>query len=392
MMVALLLAAFNLRPGITGVGPVLAEITDSLGMSPVAAGLLTAMPVLTFGLFALATPTFVGWFGLHRLTLIAISVTSIGLTLRPWTDNAVVFLVLTSAGLSGLATLNVILPSLVKRHFSNRVGLATALYTGSMGIGLTLGALLTYPIASAIASEGWRVGLTVWGLTAVICVPVWIVVSLKFPKAREQKAGGQRIPLRVVAKTRIGWFMALFFGLQSLQAYAMFGWFAQMNRDAGFSAPTASVLLAVLSFASVPAGFVAAWIAGRENVRLRLILGLCSLYFIAYTGMIIAPTGGWIWAWTLILGVGLGVFPVALALIGFKARTVEGTAALSAFTQSIGYAIAAMGPFGMGVIHDAAGSWTVPLILLIVLSLLLMVAGWFLLREPYIEDATENLA
>lgn len=392
MMVALLLAAFNLRPGITGVGPVLAEITDSLGMSPVAAGLLTAMPVLTFGLFALATPTFVGWFGLHRLTLIAISVTSIGLTLRPWTDNAVVFLVLTSAGLSGLATLNVILPSLVKRHFSNRVGLATALYTGSMGIGLTLGALLTYPIASAIASEGWRVGLTVWGLTAVICVPVWIVVSLKFPKAREQKAGGQRIPLRVVAKTRLGWFMALFFGLQSLQAYAMFGWFAQMNRDAGFSAPTASVLLAVLSFASVPAGFVAAWIAGREHVRLRLILGLCSLYFIAYTGMIIAPTGGWIWAWTLILGVGLGVFPVALALIGFKARTVEGTAALSAFTQSIGYAIAAMGPFGMGVIHDATGSWTVPLILLIVLSLLLMLAGWFLLREPYIEDATENLA
>lgn len=392
MMSALLLAAFNLRPGITGVGPVLAEVTHSLGMSPVQAGLLTAMPVLTFGIFALATPTFVGWFGLHRLTLIAISVTSIGLTLRPWTDNAVVFLILTSAGLSGLATLNVILPSLVKRHFSNRVGLATALYTGSMGIGLTLGALLTYPIASAIANEGWRVGLTVWGLTAVICVPVWLVVSLKFPKGREQQAGGQRIALRVVAQTRLGWFMALFFGLQSLQAYAMFGWFAQMNRDAGFSAPTSSVLLAVLSFASVPAGFVAAWIAGREHVRLRLILGLSSLYFIAYTGIIVAPTGGWIWAWTLILGAGLGVFPVALALIGFKARTVEGTAALSAFTQSIGYAIAAMGPFGMGVIHDATGSWTVPLILLMVLSLLLMVVGWLLLREPYIEDATEKLA
>ena len=387
MMIALLLPAFNLRPGITGVGPVLAEITESLSMSATVAGVLTAMPVVTFGVFALATPALVSWFGLHRLTLISITVTGLGLTIRPWVDHVGWFIVLTSVGLSGLATLNVILPSLVKRHFANKVGFATALYTTAMGLGLTAGALLTYPIAARVGAEGWRFGLTGWGITALVCGPIWIVVSLRFPRAKE--AANKRIPVsfRSVAQTRLGWLMALFFGLQSLQAYALFGWFAQMNRDAGFSASSASVLLATLSFASVPAGFVAAWLASREQLQGRIVVGLTSLYLIGYVGILLAPTGNWIWAWTLLLGVGLGVFPVALALIGLKSQTVEGTAALSAFTQSIGYGIAALGPFGMGVIHDITGGWTTPLCVLIALASVQIVIGWLVVKQPHLEVA-----
>ncbi len=390
MLIALMLPAFNLRPGITGVGPVLAEINESLSLGPVGAGLLTAMPVLTFGVFALASPTFVSWFGLHRLALISITVTSIGMTVRPWTDNSVVFLTLTSLGLSGIAVLNVILPSLVKRHFADRVGFATAVYTGVMGVGLTLGAFLTQPIAMMFANEGWRFGISVWGITSVICIPVWVIVAIKFPRTKEANAQQSRISMAQVAKTRLGWFMAIFFGLQSLQAYAMFGWFAQLNRDAGFSASTASILLTGLTFASVPAGFIAAWLAGRENLRKPIVLGMTTLYFIAYAGLILLPTMPWIWVWTFVLGIGLGVFPVALAFIGFKAETVAGTAALSAFTQSIGYAIAFFGPFGMGVIHSWTGGWTVPLIVLFVLAIFQFVAGWGLVRQPHLEQALRD--
>ena len=50
---ALILAAFNLRPGITSVSPVLNDITKGLGMSSALASLLTSIPLLCFGFCSL---------------------------------------------------------------------------------------------------------------------------------------------------------------------------------------------------------------------------------------------------------------------------------------------------------------------------------------------------
>jgi len=88
----------------------------------------------------------------------------------------------------------------------------------------------------------------------------------------------------------------------------------------------------------------------------------------------------------VLVGVAASVFPVALTLIGLRSRTREGTAALSGFTQSVGYLIAAIGPFGMGLTYDLTGGWTVPLIGLIVLVIPQLVAGLMVARPSYIED------
>ena len=66
------------------------------------------------------------------------------------------------------------------------------------------------------------------------------------------------ISLGAVARTRLGWGMALFFGFQSLQAYSVFGWFAQVYRDAGFAAGTAGLLLGVITGDEHPAVVLAA--------------------------------------------------------------------------------------------------------------------------------------
>ena len=82
------------------------------------------------------------------------------------------------------------------------------------------------------------------------------------------------------------------------------------------------------------------------------------------------------------------MFPVALTLIGLRARTSDGTAALSGFTQSVGYLIAAIGPFGMGLLYDLTGGWTVPLLALTVLALPQLVVGVLVSRRRYVEDVT----
>ena len=160
--------------------------------------------------------------------------------------------------------------------------------------------------------------------------------------------------------------MALFFGFQSLQAYSVFGWFAKVYRDAGFSPGTAGLLLGVITAMSIPLSFwLPAWAARMER-QTWLIVVLVGCYPVGYVGLILAPVAG-AWLWAVLVGVGASVFPVVLTLIGLRARTSEGTAALCGFTQSVGYLIAAIGPFGMGLLYELTGGWTVPLIALIAL-------------------------
>jgi CP family cyanate transporter-like MFS transporter len=179
--------------------------------------------------------------------------------------------------------------------------------------------------------------------------------------------------------------MALFFGLQSLQAYAVFGWFAQVYRDAGFSAGTAGLLLGVVSGMSIPLSFwLPAWAARMTN-QTWLIVALVACYPVGYLGLVLAPVRG-AWLWAVLVGTGAAVFPVALTLIGLRSRTSEGTAALSGFTQSVGYLLAAVGPFGMGLLYDLSGGWTVPLVVLSLLVVPQLVAGLAVSRPSYLED------
>ena len=77
-------------------------------------------------------------------------------------------------------------------------------------------------------------------MTALVAAIPWIAL-LRHDSALEQ--GPVEVRLSQVARTKLGWLMAVFFGLQSTQAYSLFGWFAQVYRDAGFSPATAGVLL-----------------------------------------------------------------------------------------------------------------------------------------------------
>jgi len=90
--------------------------------------------------------------------------------------------------------------------------------------------------------------------------------------------------------------------------------------------------------------------------------------------------------WAALMGIGGCAFPYVLTMIGLRARTPDATAVLSGFVQSIGYLIAAFGPFTAGVLHDITGSWELPLIIMVLLGVPMLVAGLGFAREQYIED------
>jgi MFS transporter, CP family, cyanate transporter len=381
VVVGIVVLAFNLRPAAVSVGPVLDELTAGLGMSPTTAGVLTTLPVLAFASFGALAPGLARTVGVHRVALISLVCVVVGLGLRPEVDDVPVFLLLSLLALAGMATANVLLPSLVKLHFPDRVGLLTSIYTTALAVGLTLASVLTVPMAEQFGS--WRWGLLAWAATALVAALPWFGL-LRHDRAPEQTA--RTITLGSVARTRIGWAMAAFFGLQSMQAYSVFGWFAQVYRDAGFSAQTAGLLLGVITAMSIPLSFWLPSLAARLENQTWLIVLLIACYPIGYVGLIVAPVAG-AWLWAALVGVAASVFPVVLTLIGLRARTSAGTAALSGFTQSVGYLISALGPFGMGLLYDLTGGWTVPLLALIALVVPQLVAGLIVARPSYVEDA-----
>jgi CP family cyanate transporter-like MFS transporter len=380
VVVGVVVLGFNLRPAAVSVGPVLVEITDGLSMSATTAGVLTTLPVVAFAVFGAAAPGFARGIGLHRVTLLALVAVVVGLGLRAQTTQVPVFLGLSLLALAGMATANVLLPSLIKLHFPGRVGLFTSIYTTALSIGLTMASVLTVPISDRLGS--WRWGLAAWAVTAAIAAIPWLLLARRDRGLEQQPRG---ISLTSVARTRLGWSMALFFGLQSLQAYSTFGWFAKIYRDAGFSAGTAGLLLGVITAMGIPLSFwLPAWAARmRRQTALIVTLVLCTP--VGYVGLIVAPVRGAL-VWAVLVGVGSAVFPIALTLIGLRSRTPEGTAALSGFTQSVGYLIAVVGPFGMGVLYDLTGGWTVPLTALTVLMVPQLVMGIVVARPAFIED------
>ncbi len=381
VLVGIVALAFNLRPAAVSVGAVLSDITGDLSMSGAQAGLLTSLPVLAFALFGAAAPRVAVAIGIHKTTLAALACVVAGLVVRSRVESVVPFLVFSLLALAGMATANVLLPSLVKWHFPHRVGFITAIYSTSLAIGLTSASILTVPIAQSFG--GWRMGLLAWAFFAAVAIFPWVALIREDLPVRGSTA--RHVGLAQIARTRLGWLMACFFGLQALQAYSIFGWFAEVYRSAGFSAQTAGLLLGIITGVSIPMSFLVPSLAARLTNQMPIVVALVACYPVGYLGLIFAPAAAAV-VWAILVGVAASTFPLILTLIGLRARTAEGTAGLSGFTQSVGYIIASIGPFGVGFLYEVTNGWTVPLVVLLALAIPLLLCGLAVSKPAYIED------
>ena len=387
LVAALLLTGLSMRTAATSVGAALDDLQRGLHVSGGVAGLITTLPVLCFAVFGSLTPRLSRRIDPQRLLTIALTLTTVGLVLRPITDSVTVFALLSVLGLLGGAVSNVLMPSLVKRYFPDRIGPMTALYTTALAVGSTAGAGLTVPIGDAFsgggASGGWRVGLGFWGILTALAVVPW-VVTLRSVRAERADTDPPKAPaVAGLLRSRTAWALTIFFAAQSMQAYIGFGWFARFFTGHGVDHGTAGALVALFSALSIPVSVVAPRVPARRQ-RL-VILGFCACTIIAYCGLAAAPVGG-SWAWMVLAGIGSGTFPMVLTLIGQRARTAQGTAALSAFAQSIGYVIAGTGPLLFGALFGATGHWALPLVVLFVAAGITTLATFPVTVVRYVDE------
>ncbi|MGC4745228.1 MFS transporter [Micromonospora sp. DT201] len=386
VLVGMLLVALNLRAVVTSLGALLDEVRDGLGLSGTTAGLVTTLPTIAFAGLGALTPWLVRRVAPARVLVVAMFALAVGQVLRATTDSALIFVLTSALALSGIAVANILLPMLVKQHFPQRTGLVTGAYTMALTLGTTVAAASAVPIAHAFGS--WRAGLGIWAAMAAVAVLPWVPLAMRTRAAarRATSTAASAAPLRVrPARTRLGWAMAVYFGAQSLSGYAIMGWLAQLFRDAGYQPESAGLLLAGVTALGVPIALLMPTVAGRMASLRPLVLGMTAASTLAYLGLALAPHGAAL-LWVILLAIGQGAFPMILTAIGLRARTAEGTVALSAFTQSTGYVIAALGPLMVGILYEVTGGWTAPIGFLLGALAVQTAAGMAIARPRYVED------
>ncbi|WP_206715159.1 MFS transporter [Cellulosimicrobium arenosum] len=381
---AIALTAVNLRTAVTGFTPLLEIIGADLGFGVAVAGLLGTVPAASFGIFGFLAPVVTRRFGLERTATVALSLTALSLVIRALSPTTLVLVLSTVLALAGIGAANVVIVPLVKAWFADRLALWTSLYLILMQTGQFVAPLLAVPVAEATT---WRVSIGIWAGPAAVAAVVWLVLALRLPADHHAPATATVLDARPrISRSSTVWGLVILFAMLSMSNYGIITWVPTVLTDAGGSAALGGSMVALYS----AWGMVAALVVPHLATRLAnpfVVVVVCAVALVAgYLGLLLSPLDGTL-LWVCLLGIGVSTFPLCMTLINRRTRTPQSASAVSGFVQGIGYGLACFGPIGLGLLREATGSWTLPLVVLAATTVPGVIAGWFACRPRFVEDS-----
>ena len=381
LLLGILLLAANLRPSLTSVAPLIGEIRVDTGISRGVAGLLTTLPLLAFSLLSPVAPLVARRFGMERVLLASLLVLTAGIILR-WADAVAALFLGTAILGAAIAVANVLLPGLIKREFPERAGLMTSVYTTSLGVSAALAAGVSVPLAQ-LDGIGWRGALALWAVPAFLAAVAWLPQLGRSDRPEDAGAPGSPAT-RDLLRSPLAWKVTLFMGLQSLGYYVTLTWLPEILQDDGMNASRAGWMLGLSQTVAILAMFLAPVMAERRPSQRGVVAVAAGLSGAGALGLLIAGSTA-ATLWVVLLGLGQGAsFSLALTFFALRAPDSKHAAALSGMAQSVGYLLAAGGPFLFGVLRDATGSWTAPLALLLAVTACLLISGLGAARDAHV--------
>jgi CP family cyanate transporter-like MFS transporter len=375
LVVAVAAAGLNLRTAITSLPPLFPDLQTSLHLSSAALSLLAATPAICFGVVSAFTAWLNRRYGEEMILLVALVLLTAGLLLRGVAPGIMLFPGTVLAA-SAIAVLNVLLSSMAKRRWPERAGLLLGIYLTTLSAGAILSSLLSVPLYRS-SGGSVRLALGVWAAPAALAVLLWLP-QLRYrtagivPANAEPVADGVAVPALPrpgvkMYRYALAWQVTAFMGLQGLLYYAALSWLPTIFQDRGDSAVTAGNLLALMGVGNLATSLIVPVLAHRRPSQRALIVPSLIGTAAGLAGSLWAPLGSAPF-WVLVLGVSQGsCLGLAIFFMMARAPDADAAASLSAFSQSVGYLVASVGPLMVGLLHSATGSWNIPVALLLVL-------------------------
>lgn len=378
LLIGIVLVAANLRAPITGVPPVIEAIQRSFSLSAAQAGFLTASPLIVFAVISLLSPAVARRLGLERGIFLALNLMLIGSIWRVQDSVSALYLGNNLIAV-GIALGNVLIPSLIKQYFPQRISVLTAVYSLTMGISSFIISAIAIPLEST--AYGWRLALLSIFPVLLICWLVWLPQIRKGARKYQPTRDATTINL---FKNRLAWQVTFFLGFNSLVFYILVSWVPSLLISLGYSAAAAANLHGVMQLGSAVAGLVLIPVVRMfHDQRPAVLLSSASL-LAGLIGTLAMP--GLAWLWVTVAGFGSGaVFVLALSFLGLRSSHSGTAARLGGMAQCLGYLLASIGPFLMGAFYDLTHSWVPMLVFCITVSSINIAFGLAAGRDRKVE-------
>lgn len=363
-LVALFLCGAALRPQLVGISPLFPDLERSLGLSHAVTALVTAVPLVCMGVFALTGVPITRLVGPRAAVSISLFFLGVAGALRViFTGEAALFLLTVGVGI-GIALAGAVVPHIVKESFARRPVRATASYAAGIQVGSTISAAVAIPIA--LAFGGWQASLAVFAAFTFIALAAWLALA--------PESGARRPATESVAGPLAGaGMMAVTFALFAAGYYGLITWLPEIYVRLGWSALAAGWLLGALNIAAMVGGFAVVVLPGSGRPNFRLVLVMSVLFALSITGFLLLPAGSVVWA--IVGGVADGaLLPLVLALPLGISSDPTAVARTSAIMLGFGYTISSAVPVALGGVRDLTGSFTASEVLLTITAWALVAA------------------
>lgn len=390
IVITIVFIAFNLRPSITSVGPLIGVIRDDVGLSNWSVALLTSLPLIAFAIVSPLAPRLASRLSNEWAIAIGLFALIVGIGIRSIPIILFIFLGTFLLG-AGIAICNVLLPAFIKEKYPEKIGLMTSIYTTAMSLIATIATALSVPLLESFAFN-WQIPLLIWIIPAIAGLFVCIVLIWQekgyHDEKKNIKSSSQRaiqVRNRAIWHSPLAWKIALFMGFQSIIFYTMISWLPEMLIDSGLNRISAGFMLSYFQLIGLPVSFIVPIIAMRMESQRLLVLVVNGLYLISFTTLLFNPPFLIVVLVVTLVGISQSAnFALTFIFFSVRAENPRDAADLSAMAQTVGYVLAATAPILIGFIYDLTNAWTIPIIMLLVFALIIIYMGMSAGRKAYV--------
>ncbi|WP_201606154.1 CynX/NimT family MFS transporter [Psychrobacter immobilis] len=384
VLCAMILLATNMRAPIVALGSIAPVVKDALDISEFQIGWLGAVPMLSFAVGALISPTIGKRFGLENTLIAMIGLLTVGMVIRTaiptWSGFLIGTLLLTLA----IGFANTLAAPVIKQRTPQHIPLITGLFSLTMTTAAGIVAGVVLPLSEQV---GWQWALGGWTILGVFAFVIWLFLRVRLGSSNHQAVIPAALGSSDISmwRTTFAWQIAIFMGLQSLLFYTVASFLPSIWVSKGLSAISAGQMGSVFQFMAPVSILSLTWLVNRGRPIQALAVFAAVLNVVGILGVSYLSTD-LAWLWSGMMGMGCSaIFTLSMMLFSMRTYTTNQASELSGMAQAVGYVIAFFGPLGTGWLHETTGSWSVPLFIMLILMIVNVVIAWLVSRPVMVD-------
>jgi len=384
VLCAMVLLATNMRAPIVALGSIAPVVKDALDISEFQIGWLGAVPMLSFAVGALISPTIGKRFGLENTLIAMIGLLTVGMIIRTaiptWSGFLIGTLLLTLA----IGFANTLAAPVIKQRTPQHIPLITGLFSLTMTTAAGIVAGVVLPLSEQV---GWQWALGGWTILGVFAFVIWLFLRVRLGSSNHQAVIPAALGSSDISmwRTTFAWQIAIFMGLQSLLFYTVASFLPSIWVSKGLSAVSAGQMGSVFQFMAPVSILSLTWLVNRGRPIQALAVFAAVLNVIGILGVSYLSTD-LAWLWSGMMGMGCSaIFTLSMMLFSMRTYTTNQASELSGMAQAVGYVIAFFGPLGTGWLHEMTGSWSMPLFIMLILMIVNVVIAWLVSRPVMVD-------